>query len=239
MPTQANPSGLPNIGRTLVSARSFDEYVAMFDLTAEDLGGSILDCPGGAASFAAEARARGGAVVAVDPVYAASRPWLVDHAVEEAVRGNRHTGTSVDSFVWTFFADLTDHLRRRTTSARLFGVDLIANPSTYVAGSLPRLPFADSSFDLVLSSHLLFLYADRLSADFHVAAVCEMVRVARRGVRLFPLISDSGVDVSPTVQAVIDAVASLGWSLTIEPSNYEFQKGGDQMLVIAANPHGS
>jgi hypothetical protein len=53
------------------------------------------------------------------------------------------------------------------------------------------------------------------------------------------LISAGGVDVSPTVTAVIAAGASLGWSLTIEPSNYEFQKGGDQMLVIAANPHGS
>lgn len=101
-------------------------------------------------------------VVAVDPVHAASPAWLAEHAVEEAARGNRHTASSVDSFVWSFSTNITDHLKRRTTAARLFGDDLLAHPSAYVAGRLPSLPFRDASFDLVLSSHLLFMYADRL-----------------------------------------------------------------------------
>src|SRR6185312_14755600 len=104
VPGGTTPSGLPNIGRTLVSARSFDEYAAMFALTAADLSGSILDCPGGAASFAAEARRRGSSVTAVDPVYAAPSDWLAEHAVSEAVRGNQHTASALDAFVWTFFA---------------------------------------------------------------------------------------------------------------------------------------
>ena len=32
MSAATNPSGLPNIGRTLVSARSFDEYVLDYEL---------------------------------------------------------------------------------------------------------------------------------------------------------------------------------------------------------------
>jgi hypothetical protein len=44
-----NPSGLPTIWRTLGSARSFDEYVAMFDLTDNDLRLQILDCAAGTA----------------------------------------------------------------------------------------------------------------------------------------------------------------------------------------------
>ncbi len=227
-----NPSGLPDIGRTLVSARSFDEYVAMFALTDEDMSRSILDCPGGAASFAAEAHARGMSVVAVDPVYAAPAQWLAEHAVAEAVRGNRHTGSSVDSFVWTFFTDITDHLNRRTAAAATFGRDLAARPSTYVAGSLPRLPFRNASFDIVLSSHLLFMYADRLDQEFHVAAACEMARVARREVRVFPLISDAGTDTGELVDAVRDGVTARGCTTAIRPSPYEFQKGGDEMLVI-------
>lgn len=229
-----NPSGLPNIGRTLVSARSFDEYVAMFGLTEADLAGSILDCPGGAASFAADARSHGSSVVAVDPIYAAPADWLAPHAVEEAVRGNRHTGSAVDSFVWTFFTDLADHLDRRTAAARKFGQDLAANPSTYVAGSLPHLPFRDASFDLVLSSHLLFLYDDRLDAAFHVAAACALARVARRELRIFPLISDAGRDTGPLVGAVRDAVTARGYTTAIRPSTYEFQKGGNEMLVIVS-----
>jgi SAM-dependent methyltransferase len=229
---ERNPSGLPNIGRTLVSARSFDEYVAMFALTEADLGGSILDCPGGAASFAAKARSRGTCVVAIDPVYAAPVDWLAEHAVNEAVRGNRHTASSIDSFEWTFFADITDHLNRRTHSARVFGEDLVASPSTYVAASLPRLPFRDASFDLVLSSHLLFMYADRLDTDFHIGAACEMARVARREVRLFPLISDSGADTTTLLDAVRDAVTARGYATAVKPSPYEFQKGGNEMLII-------
>ncbi|HWC36557.1 MAG TPA: methyltransferase domain-containing protein [Mycobacteriales bacterium] len=232
----SNPRGLPNIGRTLVSARSFDEYVAMFALTEADLSRSILDCPGGAASFAAEASSRGASVVAVDPVYAAPPTWLAEHALDEAVRGNRHTGSSIESFVWTFFADITDHLSRRTQSARVFGEDLLTNPTTYVAASLPRLPFRDASFDLVLSSHLLFMYADRLNEYFHVAAACEMARVARREVRIFPLISDSGTDTRELLNAVRGAVAALGYTTLIAPSPYEFQKGGDEMLLIRRAP---
>jgi hypothetical protein len=236
MVARGNPSGLPNIGRTLVSARSFDEYVAMFALTDDDLSLAILDCPGGAASFAAEARESGRRVVAVDPVYAASPAWLARHAMDEAVRGNRHTGSSVDSFAWTFFTDITDHLSRRTNSARRFGDDLLANPSTYVAGELPRLPFRDAAFDLVLSSHLLFMYADRLDADFHVAAACEMARVARREVRVFPLISDEGTDTAALVDAVRRGVSHLGYDTVIRASPYEFQRGGNEMLIITRAP---
>lgn len=233
----ANPSGLPNIGRTLVSARSFDEYVAMFALTRQDLSGSILDCPGGAASFAAEANRRGSSVVAVDPVYAASADWLAPHAVEEAIRGNRHTGSSIDSFVWGFFADIADHLDKRTAAARVFGADFARSASTYLAAGLPRLPFRSGSFDLVLSSHLLFLYADRLDEVFHVAAACEMARVARREARIFPLISDTGIDTAPLLDAVRSAVEDLGCTTTIRSSPYEFQKGGNEMLVIRTAPH--
>ncbi len=232
MPGELAPSGLPNIGRTLVSARSFDEYVAMFALTPADLAGSILDCPGGAASFAAEARSQGAAVTAVDPVYAASPDWLADHAVSEAVRGNQHTAAAVDAFAWTFFADITDHLDRRTAAARRFGADLTRGSSTYVAASLPWLPFRDASFDLVLSSHLLFMYADRLDEAFHVAAAGEMARVARREVRIFPLINDAGTDISALLSAVRDGVAAGGFATKIRPSPYEFQKGGDEMLVV-------
>jgi SAM-dependent methyltransferase len=216
----------------LVSARSFDEYVAMFALTPQDLRCSMLDCPGGAASFAAEARRQGSSVVAVDPVYAEPATWLAEYALNEAVRGNRHTGASVESFVWTFFADITDHLNRRTAAARVFGRDLAVNRSSYIAAGLPRLPFRDASFDMVLSSHLLFMYADRLDENFHVTAACEMARVARREVRIFPLISEAGTDTGRLVDAVRTAVEACGRSTVIRRSPYEFQNGGNEMLII-------
>ena len=58
--------------------------------------------------------------------------------------------------------------------------------------SLPRLPFPGGRFDLVLSSHFLFTYADRLDLEFHRAALRELHRVARREVRVFPLLEQGG-----------------------------------------------
>jgi hypothetical protein len=227
-----SPSGRPDIGRTLVSARSFQEYVAMFALTDADLAGSVLDCPGGASSFTAEACARGATAAAVDPVYATDPHWLAQHAVDEVLRGNRHTARSVGSYVWTFFTDIEDHRLRRTESAERFGADLLAHPDRYIAAALPDLPQPDASVDLVLSSHLLFIYADRLIAEFHITAVQELVRVARREVRVFPLISDSGSSTAALLAAVRAAVTASGCTAAVRPSRYEFARGGDEMLVI-------
>jgi hypothetical protein len=219
-----NESGLPNIGRTLVSARSFDEYIAMFALTDADLAGSILDCPGGAASFTAEARAAGQSVTAVDPVYAADPEWLAAHAVEDAVRGNRHTGSSVESFVWTFFADIDDHLQKRTRSAQLFGADLPAALAIRRVLIRPRPELASA------------LHVCRPTRPaFHIAAAKEMARVAAHEVRIFPLIADEGVDTARLVEAVRGALLDADYPTSIRPAPYEFQRGGNEMLVIDAD----
>ena len=69
-----------NVGDYLISARSFDEYRAMFALTGSDLSGSVLDCPGGASSFTALANQAGASAIAADPVYAQPRDSLAGNA---------------------------------------------------------------------------------------------------------------------------------------------------------------
>lgn len=49
--------------------RSYDEYVAMFGLTAADLERNILGCVDGPASFNAAVARRGGRCVSCDPIY--------------------------------------------------------------------------------------------------------------------------------------------------------------------------
>jgi hypothetical protein len=48
-----------NVGDYLISARSFEEYRAMFAITDAGLTGAVLDCPGGGSSFTAGQRGRG------------------------------------------------------------------------------------------------------------------------------------------------------------------------------------
>ena len=47
-----------------------------------------------------------------------------------------------------------------------------------MTASLPKLPFEDGQFDIAVCSHLLFLYSNQLSLDFHLASIEELLRVA-------------------------------------------------------------
>jgi hypothetical protein len=49
----------------------------------------------------------------------------------------------------------------------------------YLAGELPSLPSGDGEFDLTLCSHLLFLYTDNLSLEFHLRSLAELCRVSK------------------------------------------------------------
>jgi hypothetical protein len=219
-----------NVGEYLISARSYEEYQAMFALTDNDIAGAILDCPGGGSSFTARANADGATAIATDPVYATPRESLAEHVISETDRGSAHTAAGSDRYVWDFYGDLAGHARIRRESAALFARDLLANPNRYVPASLPKLPFADGQFDLVLSSHFFFTYADRLDAEFHRNALRELYRVSRGEVRVFPLLEQGG----RAVPALLDELRTgLGIPYSIRRVDYEFQRGGNEMLVLA------
>ena len=101
----------------------------------------------------------------------------------------------------------------------------------YVTGEMPDLPFAPDSFDLALCSHFLFTYSEQFSTAFHVESVLGMARIAAE-VRVFPLLTAFSGEVSPHLPAVMEAMREEGCSVEVRPVNYEFQKGGDKMLVV-------
>jgi SAM-dependent methyltransferase len=205
----------------------------MFALTDDDLRGDILDCPGGGASFTARAAAIDGVrALAVDPVYATPGAELARLVIAETERGSAHTAAGADRYVWDFFGDIAGHRALRQRSARLFADDLLANPQRYVPGALPSLPFADGSFDLVLCSHLLFTYGDRLDLEFHRLALLELHRLARAEVRVFPLLDQAGRALDALVDRLRADLAAAGVATVIRQVEYEFQRGGNQMLVL-------
>ena len=64
-------------------------------------------------------------------------------------------------------------------------VNMRQHPDCYLPAVLPELSFNKDQFDLTLSAHFLFTYADRLNFDFHVRTLLEMLRVTRHEVRIF------------------------------------------------------
>ena len=87
------------------------------------------------------------------------------------------------------------------------------------------------------SSHLLeerceyVTYSNILSADFHVDSIVEMRRVASQ-VRVFPLVTQFDGETSPHLEAVIDRLNARGFQVEVRKVDYEFQKGGNQMLWV-------
>ncbi len=100
----------------------------------------------------------------------------------------------------------------------------------YVQGALPHLPFAASSFDLFFCSHMMFLYADVLDEDWHIAALGELLRIAPEA-RFYPLLDLNGHP-SPHVAAAITWAQAQGFSAETRRVDYEFQKGATHMLVM-------
>lgn len=220
------------IGDIIVTARPFDEYVAMFDLADADLlAGPVLDCPAGASGFAAGARALGADVTAVDPEYHVPHDVLVQRARRDTAFGNQYVRDTRDTYAWGFFRDVDDHLARRTAALDAFDADRRAHPDRYVTGSLPHLPFDDDAFRLVVSSHLLFVYPDHFTYDDHLRCVRDLLRVATHEVRIFPLV-DTTTEPWPELERLAGDLAADGVRSDTRRVPYEFIRRGDEMLVL-------
>ncbi len=211
--------------------RSMDEYVAMFALSGVELESSILDCGGGPASFNAEMTRNGHQVISCDPLYAYGVSDIERRVEETYVDMVRSMETARDRFVWDYLGSPTQVGKLRMDAMRRFldDYELGRAQERYVIGELPTLPFEDDAFELALCSHLLFLYADQLSLQFHQHSVRELLRVARQ-LRIFPLLDLQG-ECSAHLAPIISLMERLGTTVQVRYVDYEFQRDGNQMLV--------
>jgi hypothetical protein len=83
----------------------------------------------------------------------------------------------------------------------------------------------------VLSSHLLFTYADRLDAEFHLAALVELARVGR-DVRIYPLVDQAGGPLPDLLRTLADGLAAAGLHADAVEVDHEFQRGARSMLRL-------
>ncbi|MBD2393645.1 class I SAM-dependent methyltransferase [Cyanobacterium aponinum FACHB-4101] len=212
--------------------RSFEEYVAMFNLSDQDLKCRILGCGDGPAGFNAELTQRGGKVISIDPIYRFSvnqiRQRINDtyDKIMEQMRNNK------SAYRWTSITSLDELSSIRMSAMETFIADYETGKAEarYIEGELPHLPFDDNSFDIALSSHFLFLYSSHFSEEFHVQALLEMLRISRE-VRVFPLLCLDGKP-SPYVREVMARLNEGGFKAEISSVSYEFQRGANKMLRV-------
>ncbi len=218
--------------------RSYDEYLAMFALSEADLSLSILGCGDGPAGFNAELTRRGGCMVSVDPVYVFDAPQINQRISETRKTVMTQIRKNHSDFIWKVIGSVEELERIRMKAMTIFLADYEIGKSQgrYIAGELPTLPFENGAFDLALSSHFLFLYSMHLSAEFHLQALREMLRVARE-VRIFPLLALDGT-ASPHLSFVTESLASQSYRIERTPVQYEFQRGGNEMLIVKSGGGG-
>jgi hypothetical protein len=219
--------------------RSYEEYVTMFGLSELDLQWRILGCGDGPAAFNAVLTRLGGRVVSYDPIYAFDAVQIRGRISETYETVMAQMRKHRDDYVWGTISSVEalGQIRLAAMDTFLRDYDTGVREGRYIAGELPSLPFECGQFDIALSSHFLFLYSDHLSAEFHLRALGEMLRVARE-VRVFPVLTLDGMP-SPHLDIVTRHFADGGFSVDLLNVPYEFQRHGNRMLRISTGARGA
>lgn len=238
--------------------RSLDEYAQFFALDIPALRGhAVLDVAAGPSSFTAEACRRGVDAVAVDPMYASAPGELAarvhfDYAkmfsqmrakpqlfkvsgrvsVREVNDGSRVVAR-LKPAAPAYFSSIDAAETDRRAAAQRFLTDYETHRlhGRYLWGALPRLPFLDGAFDLVLCAHLLFTYARHFDFEWHLAACRELVRVSTGEVRLHPLCGPDGKRYAE-LDRLRRELLTRGVRSKVVAVPYEFFAGSHSMLVL-------
>ncbi|MSU47596.1 MAG: class I SAM-dependent methyltransferase [Opitutus sp.] len=238
--------------------RSLAEYARFFALDLAALKGrDVLDVAAGPSSFTTEACARKVNAVAVDPLYGCPPAELATHVRLDYERmfaqmrakprlfkvgapvaaapaypsALNPGGGGTAGPVFSPSIDAAEIDRRGAAQRFLADYETQFFRNRYVAGSLPRLPFFDGTFDVVLCAHLLFTYARRFDFDWHLAACRELVRVSADEVRLHPL---CGLDGKPYagLPRLRRELRGHGIASSVVVVDYAFFAGANSMLVL-------
>jgi len=216
---------------TVPWGRNLEEYSKIFDLTVEDFNCRIISFGDGPASFNSDMTKLNRSVVSIDPIYQFSKDELKQRIAETKETVIEQTKSNVANFVWKNIRDV-DHLeciRMNAMTQFLDDFETGKEQGRYQHHELPNITkYADLAFDLGLSSHFLILYS-QLGVDFHIQSISEMLRICKE-VRIFPLLN---LDAKKSeVLASIIAHFKPDFEVEIKAVNYEFQKDGNEMLVI-------
>ena len=179
----------------------------------------MLDVASGVSSFCAEANARGIRVTSFDPIYSLTPEKIAERCEPDLKAVFRAIG-SVPTYRWTYYKN-PEHMRElRTRASSTFLLDYQAHPERYVSGALPKLPFADDSFDLTLVSYFLFAYQD-----------LEIMRITRGEARIYPTVTFEA-EPSRYLPLLKSDPALRDFEFTVIKTNFEFLLNSNSFLRV-------
>jgi hypothetical protein len=211
--------------------RNLEEYTKIFKLTDSDLNNRIISFGDGPASFNSEMTQLEKKVVSLDPIYQFSKAKLKQRIDETKETVMEQMRTNQEKFVWKNIKNVEEleEIRMGAMSNFIDDFELGKEQQRYVYHQLPNSTKYDTlEFDLGLSSHFLILYS-QLGLDFHIQSITEMLRISKE-IRIFPILN-LNASKSEVLEDIITHFNS-DFDVSIKSSDYEFQKDGNQMLVI-------
>ena len=214
--------------------RNLEEYQNMFLLTKEDLQSKkILGCGDGPSSFNFEVTKLNGNIVSIDPIYQFTKDEIQKRIDETSSVVSKQLRQNQDDFVWKNIKSVDELIEIRLTamSNLIKDYDNGKKEKRYIHQELPKISFQDDSFDLVLSSHFLFLYSEHFDLQFHINSMLEMCRVSNNEVKIFPLLNLKNQK-SEYLEPILEVLKKKGFETKIIKTNYEFQKGANELLSI-------
>lgn len=211
--------------------RSLEEYIKIFKLTDSDLNSRIISFGDGPASFNSEMIKLDKMVVSLDPIYQFTKAELkqrIDETKETVIEQMR---ANQGNFVWKNIKNIDEleQIRMGAMANFIDDFEIGKEQQRYIYHELPtQTKYNSQEFDLGLSSHFLILYS-QLELDFHIQSISEMLRICKE-IRIFPILNLNATK-SEVLEDII-AHFNSDFIVTIESSDYEFQKNGNEMLVI-------
>lgn len=212
--------------------RTFNEYYKMFNIGSINKNEKILDVASGVSSFCAEARALGYDVTASDRIYCFSAEEIEEKCAKDLETTMEKMEEVKNLYKWEFFKDI-EHLKRQRGKAYKGFIEDFKQNSTvgYVNTEYPKNNFKDKQFNIALVSHFLFMYDEYLDYEFHKQVVKELTRITSKEIRIFPMVNLRG-EKSLFVHKLAEDGDFSKYKFEIVKVDYEFVKGGNEMLVI-------
>ncbi|MFD1629955.1 hypothetical protein [Pseudopedobacter beijingensis] len=213
--------------------RTFEEYRQMFLLSEKDLNKQIVSFGDGPASFNAQLTKQGKKVISLDPIYQFTRDEIEKRIEETSTEIVEQMRLNASNFNWQSIKNIEELKQLRLGAMSIFLQDFEQGKTEkrYINHGLPTVTaFENQFFDLGLSSHFLLLY-DHLGLDFHISAIVEMLRISKE-VRIFPILN-LNAQKTPLLQDLF-LFFEEKFDMEIRKTDYEFQKNGNEMLIIKA-----
>jgi SAM-dependent methyltransferase len=211
-----------------------DEYREMFDLSWSDFDKRILEYGCGPSAINLELKEKTNHIISCDPLFSLDKSTLstkVSLIFEDMITKAKKDQQQFD---FSRYGSLDNLIIKRQQGVNDFFADYEKGraESRYLPVTDIKLPFADFSFDVVLSSHYLFADLDDQDVDFHLQVIRELARVGKE-VRIFPLIDRFGKP-SPFLGPVLLGLQQENYGTMVKKVDYILQKQGNAMLKVWA-----